>query len=307
MLSSLSMRLFVLIAIVALVGLSLLAWLIVDMHTTDLEKETLKGALRLSDVLRRTTRTNMLRNRKKDVYEMMRTVGGEPGIERLRIINKEGRITFSTAPGEAGHTVDERAEACTRCHRDGQVRPRLTDGELTRIFQAPEGYRVLGLIAPVYNEAGCAGTACHVGPEEQQVLGVLDVQMSLAGIDGALGQQNRRFLGFIYLLMLVIASTCGLFVWRFVHVPVTTLIQGTERIRDGQLDHRIPLQGGSEIGRLAESFNQMAAERGRAQQQLRDWARTLEERVEEKTRSLQDAQARMVQTGYSLRATYHNM
>ena len=41
MLSSLSMRLFVLIAIVALAGLSLLAWLIVDMHTADLERETL--------------------------------------------------------------------------------------------------------------------------------------------------------------------------------------------------------------------------------------------------------------------------
>ena len=293
MLSSLSMRLFVLIAIVALAGLSLLAWLIVDMHTADLERETLQGALRLSDVLRRSTRTNMLRNRKKDVYEMMQTVGGQPGIERLRIFNKEGRITFSTAPGEAGQTVDKQAEACTRCHRNGQALPRPMGEKLTRIFEV-EGHRVLGLIAPVYNEAGCAGPACHVGPEEQQVLGVLDVQMSLSGIDRALEQQNRRFLGFVYLLMLVIASTCGVFVWRFVHTPVKALIQGTERIRDGQLEHRIPLQGASEIGQLAESFNQMAAELGRAQQQLRDWTRTLEQRVEEKTHSLQEAQARLV-------------
>ena len=33
----------------------------------------------------------------------------------------------------------------------------------------------------------------YVGPEAQQVLGVLDVQMSLAGIDRALEQQ-RQFL-----------------------------------------------------------------------------------------------------------------
>ncbi|MDP6776954.1 MAG: ATP-binding protein, partial [Candidatus Latescibacteria bacterium] len=234
--------------------------------------------------------------RKEDVYEIINTVGAQSSIERIRIFNKEGRIMFSTDRTERGKAADKKAEACTRCHIGDQPVSRLEGKELTRTFQAADGHRVLGLITPVYNEPTCAGQACHPGPEEQQVLGVLDVQMSLAGIDSALKDQDQRFRLLTYVLMLIIASTCGAFLWRFVHVPVQTLIQGTEQVAKGNLDHRIPIRSQTEIGRLASSFNQMAEELGRAREQITDWTQTLAQRVEEKTRSLRDAQAKLVQS-----------
>ena len=257
MLSSLSMRLFALIAVVTLVGLSMLAWAVVRLHTANLEHETVQGALRLSDTLRRSARHSMLEDRKDDVYQMMRTVGRQPGIERLRIFNSEGLIVFSSVADERGETVDQEEEACTRCHKEGEPISHLEERELTRIFPAADGHRMLGLITPIYNAKACAGASCHPGPDEQQVLGVIDMQLSLAGIDQTLLQHNRRYLYHIGVLMLVIASTCGLFVWAFVHLPVKALIHGTERIRAGDLDHRIPLQSRSEMGRLASSFNEM--------------------------------------------------
>jgi two-component system NtrC family sensor kinase len=294
MLSSLSMRLFALIAVVTLVALSLLAWAVVRLHTANLEHETVQGALRLSDTLRRSARHSMLEDRKDDVYQMMRTVGDQPGIERLRIFNSEGRIVFSSKSGERGHTVDQEEEACTRCHQEGGVVSHPDERELTRIFRTADGRRLLGLITPIYNATGCAGTDCHPRPDDQQVLGVIDMQLSLAGIDQTLKWHNRRFLYHICLLMVIIASTCGLFVWAFVHLPVKALIRGTERIRAGDLDHRITLQSRAEMGRLASSFNQMAADLGGAQTELKEWTRTLEERVDEKTRTLQQAQEHMV-------------
>jgi two-component system NtrC family sensor kinase len=294
MLSSLSMRLFALIAVVTLVGLSMLAWAVVRLHTTNLEHETVQGALRLSDTLRRSARHSMLEDRKDDVYQMMRTVGRQPGIERLRIFNSEGLIVFSSIPDEPGKTVDQEEEACTRCHKEGEPVSHPEERELTRIF-ASNGERMLGLITPIYNATTCAGLDCHAGPDEQQVLGVIDMQLSLAGIDATLLRHNRRFLYHICLLMLVIASTCGLFVWGFVHVPVKALIHGTERIRTGDLDYRIPLQSRSEMGRLASSFNEMAQDLGQAQGELKEFTRSLEERVEEKTRNLQQAQEHLVQ------------
>jgi len=294
MLSSLSMRLFALIAVVTLVGLSMLAWTVVRLHTTNLEHETVQGALRLSDTLRRSARHSMLEDRKDDVYQMMRTVGRQPGIERLRIFNSEGLIVFSSIPDEPGKTVDQEEEACTRCHKEGEPVSHPEEQELTRIFSS-NGERLLGLITPIYNATTCAGVDCHAGPDEQQVLGVIDMQLSLAGIDATLLRHNRRFLYHICLLMLVIASTCGLFVWGFVHLPVKALIHGTERIRTGDLDYRIPLQSRSEMGRLASSFNEMAEDLGEAQGELKEWTHTLEERVEEKTRTLQQAQEHLVQ------------
>jgi two-component system NtrC family sensor kinase len=49
------------------------------------------------------------------------------------------------------------------------------------------------------------------------------------------------------------------------------------------------------MGRLASSFNEMAEELGDAQQELKEWTRTLEERVDEKTQTLQQAQEHLVQ------------
>lgn len=296
MLSSLSMRLFGLTAVVTLAAMSLLAWAVVRLHTANLEHETVQGALRLSDTLRRSARHSMLEDRKNDVYEMMQYVGAQPGIERLRIFNSEGLIVFSSNPKERGNTVDQEAEACNHCHKEGEPVSVPDERELTRIFRAGDGDRRLGLITPIYNGTACSGVDCHAGPDEQQVLGVIDLQMSLAGIDHTLQKQNSRFLYHICLLMLIIASTCGLFVWAFVHLPVKSLIRGTEYIRAGHLDHRIRLQSRSEMGRLANSFNQMTEDLDQAQSELKEWTHTLEQRVEEKTRSLQDAQDQLLQS-----------
>jgi two-component system NtrC family sensor kinase len=289
------MRLFALIGIVTLVGLIILTWAVVTLHTTNLEHETVQGALRLSDTLRRSARHSMLEDRKEDVYQMMRTVGDQPGIERLRIFNSEGLIVFSSIKNERGTTVDQEEEACTRCHTNGDPVSHLEEEELTRIFRTPEGERRLGLITPVYNSTSCGGVDCHPAPEEQQVLGVIDMQLSLAGIDQQLSWQNRRFFYHIGLLMLVIASTGGLYVWGFVHLPVKSLIRGTEQIRAGDLDHRIAVQSQGEMARLGNSFNEMAEDLGKAQNELTEWTRTLEARVEEKTRTLQQAQDQLVQ------------
>ena len=295
MLWTLSARLFLLIAVVTLAGLGLLTWIEMDMHTTHLQEQVVQGALRISDTLRRSTRSAMLRNRKVDVYEIIQTVGAQPGLERVRIFNKEGLITFSTEQDESGRSVDKNAEACTRCHTENRPVTRLDGTELTRIFSS-EGHRILGLITPVYNEPSCSATHCHATPAEQQVLGVLDVQMSLEKVDLTVEEQNRNLLILTYGLMLVIATTCGLFLWRFVHTPVQTLIRGTEEIARGNLDYRIPIVSRTEIGRLASAFNSMSEELSRARSQLTDWARTLEQRVEEKTASLKQAQTKLVQS-----------
>ena len=294
MLTSLSMRLFVLVGLITLAGLGLLSWIVVVLHTADLENEAVQGALRLSDTLQRSMRGSMLENRKHVVYGMINAVGEQPGIESLRIFNKEGRITFSSVPGERGQTVDMEIEACTHCHRGAEPISHPSGTELTRVFHSAEGHRVLGLITPIYNEPGCAGSACHQDPLQQQVLGVIDMQLSLDEIDSTLASHNRRYQYLVYGLIMLVASACGLFVWRFVHVPVKALIHGTERVRAGRLDHRIGLRSSSEIGRLARSFDQMAVELGNARRELSDWTRTLELRVEEKTLTLQQAQARLV-------------
>jgi len=297
MFSTLSVRMFVLAAVVTLAGMGFLAWMMVRMHSVDLEQEAVQGALRISDTLRRSTRYSMLKNRKEDVAEIVHEVGAQPGIEQIRIFNKDGRIVFSTNSDERGNTVDKEAQACTRCH-SGNSKPRskVTGKDLTRIFQSADGHRVLGLITPIYNEASCSRVGCHDAPPKQSVLGVLDVQVSLQRIDQALQSRNQQFLLLTYFLMLGIATTAGVFIWLFVHIPVKALIRGTRQISHGNFKYRISIKSKTEIGHLAKSFNRMAEDLAQAHKERLEWTQTLEQRVDQKTKTLRQAQARLLQS-----------
>ena len=69
----------------------------------------------------RSTHYQMLANDREQLYNMIRGMGSENGVRRIRLFNKEGRITLSTEAHEVGTTVDKKAEACYGCHQ--QRRP----------------------------------------------------------------------------------------------------------------------------------------------------------------------------------------
>ena len=73
---------------------------------------------------------------------------------------------------------------------------RLPISERTRIFRLPGSERVLGIISPIYNEPSCWQSDCHAHEPTQQVLGVLDISMSLDDVDRDMQSSQRRLLLF---------------------------------------------------------------------------------------------------------------
>ena len=71
---------------------------------------------RITDVILRSTRYEMLHNDRDALYNIIQELGSEPGIRRIRIFNKDGRITLSTHAGETGKVVNKTAEGCVLCH-----------------------------------------------------------------------------------------------------------------------------------------------------------------------------------------------
>ncbi|MEJ2368773.1 MAG: ATP-binding protein [Acidobacteriota bacterium] len=190
--------------------------------------------------------------------------------------------------------VDKRAEACLACHTPGKVlaRPQRTDR--MRIFSAPSGGRVLAVIQPIANEPACSQAPCHYHPANQQVLGTIDLQMSLATIDAIFRTGIRRSLAGVLLLVLSVAAIAILFTLFLVDRPVRRLIEGTHQVAEGDLDHVIPIRSQDELGLLARSFNEMTRRLKEAMQVIRHYNETLEEKVEQKTQELKRAQERML-------------
>jgi two-component system NtrC family sensor kinase len=78
--------------------------------------------------------------------------------------------------------------------------------------------------------------------------------------------------------------------------PLRKLLHATQRIAAGHLEHRVEAGSGDELGQLAESFNTMTAELQKSRDEYQALTHTLEDKVQERTRQLREAQDRLVQS-----------
>ena len=287
--SSISAKLIGALLAVMIVIFALLGYLNIRLHRQHLEAATLASAERVSDVIRRSTTYYMLRNDREGLYHAIQTIADEPGMIKVRIFDQEGRISYSTDPAEVSHVLDKTAEACYGCHTQSQPLTRLNRPDRFRIYRNGGGHRVLGIITPIENQPGCSNAACHAHPATQQVLGVLDTNLSLAKTDVQLADSSARMLSYTAGATLIVTILSWLFVWRVVDKPIKALKKGTEHLSQGELGYQIEVRSRDEVGDLAQSFNGMSLQLRAANEEIVTWAKTLEDRVEQKTSELKRA------------------
>ena len=245
----------------------------------------------LSEVITKSTRYAMLQNQPTYVDRIIRDVANQENIDRIRVLNKDGRIIHSTYSPEIGDMVDRKAEACTKCHGTDPKAGELPKGRRTWTFNAPDGRALLASMEVIRNEPSCYTAACHQHSRETSVLGVLDIIYSLEDFDRKLMTSSFGIFGVSLAFVVMASLSVGFFVHRLVYVPLRDLESGARRLAAGNLDQPIPVRGGDEFGKLASSFNVMTDALRNSRAQLQDWARTLEEKVDERTKELRKAQA----------------
>jgi two-component system, NtrC family, sensor kinase len=293
---TLSAKLNILLLGAMVVIFALLGYLNVRLHRQHLEQNTLLSAERVSDVIKHSTTDYMLVNDQEGLYHSIKTMASEPGMEKIRIFDQEGRITYTTDAAEQNHVVDKTAEACYACHAQSQPLARLNRPDRFRIYRNAGGARVLGIITPLENQPACSNAACHAHPVEQKILGVLDTNLSLAKADVQVAESSRRMIAYTGCALLLIALLSWFFVWQVVGRPVKALERGTERLAAGDLGYQIAEQSNDEIGELARSFNGMSRQLQAEHNENVSWTHTLEERVEQKTRELKRAHEHALHT-----------
>ena len=290
---SVSVKLMVGIFLVLIIIFGLFGYFSIQDQRKHLEDAALVSAEQQSEVLRRSASHYMLNNDRVGLYEMMLNMADQPGMVRVRIMNPQGEISYSTSPAEVGTMVDKTGEACYGCHERSKPLTRLNRSDRFRVYRAG-GERVLGVITPIENQPACSNAACHAHPASTQILGVLDTNLSLAKMDKGLAHESREMLAFTLLALLAVVCLSGWFIRVVVHEPLQELETGTKRVASGKLGYQIPVRSQDEVGELAQSFNEMSNRLQVAQAEITAWAHTLEERVEEKTRELKQAHQHML-------------
>ena len=288
----LSTKLILLLMPALVLTFGLLGFLNISLHRHHLEWATLANAERLNGVIKRSTDYYMMGNDRESLHRTINTFAEEPGVVRIRVINPEGMISFSTS-GETGQWVDKRAEQCYACHRESQPLSRLNKTERYRFYRAG-GQRVIAIITPIENQPSCSNAACHAHPAGRKVLGVLDTHLSLAEADANVHEGTIKMLWYTAGAALIIMVVSWIFVWRMVRIPLRRLQSATQKLMAGELGYQTDVASNDEAGSLALSFNQMSLELRHAREEVTSWARTLEERVAEKTRELRRAHEQMI-------------
>jgi two-component system NtrC family sensor kinase len=78
--------------------------------------------------------------------------------------------------------------------------------------------------------------------------------------------------------------------------PLQKMVIATQEIARGDLSHKVEVLSRDEVGYLADSFNQMTDKLKTANLKLIGWGRTLEKKVEERTKELREMQAHLIQS-----------
>jgi len=100
----------------------------------------------------------------------------------------------------------------------------------------------------------------------------------------------------ITLLAMGLISIVAMIVANKISGPIRAMADAAKKIAEGDYSHKVDITSDDETGFLANNFNYMVSELVRAHQELREWAETLERKVEQRTAELKAMQAHLIQS-----------
>lgn len=237
------------------------------------------GADQLSKGITSATWHAMLDDHREDAYQVMQTIALKQGIDRIRMFNRAGELKFTTNTEDLQQAI---------------ARPDLS--RHVSVFQAGSRRR-LEMVTPIYNEPSCAQAACHAHPRGLKVLGVLDLQLNLDGVDREVAGMQFRVLLVTGVEITLISLFIIYFTRRFLARPIGKLIEGTKAVSQMELDKPLDIGDSSEeLDELARSFDVMRDRLRTALGEINQFTLNLESKVAERTNQLQAAQKKLLHT-----------
>ena len=289
-----SLKLFILLSVLLILVFSIIIYINTNFYAKQIESNIRDQAIQASNLIKRSTRTSMLKNQREDLATIISNIGQEHYIKGIRIYNKKGRIEFTNAPDELYKTIDINAEQCIFCHASDQAKGAIPKENRFRERRSESDERILGLINPIENEPDCYNAACHVHSNDEKLLGLLDIKMSLSELDKNAAETRTKTLIFSGILVIMATIAFGRVIRNQIQKPISKLIFGTHQVAVLNLDYIIDINSADEMGDLARSFNKMTKKLKQTQHELQEWSNTLEDKVKEKTKELEQTQNQLI-------------
>jgi len=112
------------------------------------------------------------------------------------------------------------------------------------------------------------------------------VNQTRNAIDLVVRKMNYRFKGVTIAFLVVCVIIIVLFLSRQLIIPLNRLILGATRVKEGDLKVHLDLTTKDEMGRLTQTFNTMVAELHKSSIREKEYTKTLELKVKERTHEI---------------------
>ncbi len=299
---SLAAKLIFYLTVVLILATGIFAFVSLSLQKKHLLSGIQQNALQLGQTIEKSIKYEMLTARSDYIRKTIEDIGKQEGIEGVRIFDKEGKIIAADSVEEVGKHIDKQAEACFTCHSERVPLKKPSSQSLTRIFKSERGNRVLGIVNPLYNEPECYNNACHFHPKEQNVLGVMDILVSLKNFDEQIASGRKQIIIYLIFSFLFISVCISLIIYLFVNTPIRKLIIGTHKIAEGDLDYQIGIYHSDDIGKLGKSFDEMTAKLRKSRKEIEEWNLKLKNEVKKATKKLKETNEKLSHANKKLRA-----
>ncbi|MBI5203751.1 MAG: HAMP domain-containing protein [Nitrospirae bacterium] len=288
---SLTGKLIITIGTLMVVGSTIFWYFLIHFQEKELLRNSVKYGHSFVDFVEKSTRYGMLTFQQLLIQQTVEAIGSAEGIVKIRMFDGRGKIAYSSVKEEKGTMLGKNESVCMLCHSNSRKAVEMPSWSIKK---DKDGYRILNLLQPIYNEPACYTSSCHVHSIGTAILGFTEADISLSLLDKAVKKQELAItayvLGFICLLSVVLCTI----LWNLVSTPLSVLTHGMERVAAGELDHTVKIDTRDEMGELATAFNAMTFDLKKAKDELVEWGNTLEKKVEEKTEEIRKAQAKLI-------------
>ena len=244
---------------------------------------------------------SMLKNDKSTLHSTLDLINTMPGIEDVNLYDENDNLAYSSFTTEMKYHSNP---DCISCHNN--LSTMFSRNERSyRIIDAKSdcsmnpnrpGQRHMLIRRPILNEMSCYTASCHAHSKNNEVLGSLIIRMPLIELDKALKKSSTQFLVLALLTTVLIVTTLIWFTRKRIKDPLNSLIKASEAVSAGELKTRLQIGPDllEDMKKVSQAFNNMLDNIDSATNELENWSKQLEYKVQKKSEELSEAQNELI-------------
>jgi PAS domain S-box-containing protein len=217
-------------------------------HFTSLVDNERSTALGEGELMRVAVEHQMVEHDRSLIGDLVHRLGSEPRVVNLLLLDRTGKVQYSSAPIGSTAEFQLSSPTCQACHRlppDQRGSSRVLD---------TAGGTILRTVIPIRNREACH--ACHAA--EQRINGVLIYDRDVGELRASMNRDLRWFVAGSGVLALALIAVIAVIVRVLILRRLQRFETTARQIAGGQLDRRVPAGGSDTISWLAREFNMMA-------------------------------------------------